>query len=167
LTVTNRWTYLYAFGGTREFQGSDHIDVHVSDGLHLNQCRDDDTNCPKGVDFAAIDFAGHESVIVYLGPNGGEIRSTTAMAEATPFPFGFTATASGFSANSTMACKFIWDGQPDPTAGCFGASSDGYGNVYADVSVPTLDGSGTLTVEITDERHPGLSAIGTYVIPPG
>jgi hypothetical protein len=69
LRTVNGIAGLFAFtaSGDKDWQGTGNAFFFVSDGAAFNQCGDDNTNCPKQVDFEVISFAGNSDVITYLG----------------------------------------------------------------------------------------------------
>jgi len=63
--------YVYTASGSEEWQGTCNAWFAVSNGVHFNQCDDDNTNCPKYVDFRPILFDGNSDILAYIGPYSG------------------------------------------------------------------------------------------------
>jgi hypothetical protein len=89
LRTVNGWVGLYAYtaSGSEEWQGSGNAWFAVSNGVHFNQCGDDNTNCPKYVDFRPIFFDGNSDILAYIGPYSGldsDIRAEPHPLHVTP-----------------------------------------------------------------------------------
>ena len=161
LTTVNRYAYLYAYTASqdKDWQGTGNSWGEVSSGVHFDQCLLDETNCVKWVDFETLDFAGHTTDIVYVGPNAEEIVLATPTIEVISGQAQFYVSGTGFSAAGSVTVAFNYvDDNGDLTTGTFTACTSRYGSFSDIIDVPTLLYSGELAVEVTDVNYPGLTA---------
>jgi hypothetical protein len=164
LTTVNRFAGVYAnsTAGGKDWQGTGNAWFFVSDGVHFNQCGDDNTNCPKQVDFEVIDFGGNSDVITYLGPSAPQINTIPSSIAVTPGAGAFFISGRGFAPGSSVNIIYNYfpssggvttnSGSPNVA---FIDSSGGFTDI---VSVSTLFETGHLDVRASDNNFPELSA---------
>jgi len=180
LRTVNGWIGVYAStaSGSKDWQGTGNAWFAVSNGVHFNQCGDDNTNCPKYVDFKPILFEGHSDILVYMGPFGGlDARGSAAE------QFHFTqpavndmfvmngsvlVTGMGFVPGTTVMVLFDYI-LPD---GSFTSNAllpsftlvdrEGYIDILIPAIIPPHSVAGKLTAQILDFAY-GLSVKKTWI----
>jgi len=162
LTTVNGWVGIYAYtaSGDADWQGQGNAWFQVSDGVHFDQCGEDETNTPKWVDFYGVYF-GHSDIVIYIGPNANEVSSDYPHIAVSVGTAEFFIYGSGFVPGSTVqiSYNYVYDGSitsntGDPST----AQVDGSGNFSDTVGVSTLYYSGNLSVQTVDTNW-GLTAI--------
>jgi hypothetical protein len=164
LRTVNGWAGLYAYtaSGDKDWQGTGNAWFAVSEGVHFNQCGEDETNCPKWVDFEPILFGGNANIITYVGPAARQINSVAPSIAVTPGEGAFFISGSGFVPGSTINVIYNYFPSYGGVTTNSGApavpsvnSSGGFTDI---VSVSTLFYTGQLDVQATDNVFSELSA---------
>jgi hypothetical protein len=161
LTTVNGWVGIYAYtaSGDADWQGTGNAWFAVSDGVHFNQCGEDETNTPKWVDFEGVYF-GWPNIVTYIGPSAGQINANHPQISVSVGSGQFFISGAGFVPGSTVSTIYNYtyngnlttnSGDPDT------ASVDSSGNFSTFISVSTLFYSGNLSVQTVDVNW-GLTA---------
>jgi hypothetical protein len=161
LTKVNGWIGVYAYtaSGDKDWQGTGNAWFRVSDGVHFNQCGEDETNTPKWVDFEGVYF-GWSNIVVYIGPAAKEITATHPQINVVVGSAQFFISGAGFVPGTTVSISYnyVYDGNLTSNTGAPSTVViDSAGNFSTFVGVSTLFYDGNLSVQAVDTNW-GLSA---------
>jgi hypothetical protein len=167
LTTVNRYAGIYAFSASGKFdwQGSGNAWFEVSNGVHFDQCGEDENNTPKWVDFEVVSF-GASNVVAYLSAGVNLNGPITGVATDSPrillhvYMGQFYIYGAGFIPGSTVSIvyNYVSDGSVTTDSGDpYTAVVDAYGQIARYVPVSTLLNPGSLYVQAIDNNW-GLTA---------
>jgi hypothetical protein len=165
LTTINGWIGIYAYtaSGDKSWQGTGNAWFEVTNGGAFNQCGENNSNCPKWVDYYGVTPHGSDFV-TYIGPNANEVSGSAptisiVAGENGVFGPSFYISGAGFIPGSTVTVgwEYVYgDGVAENlTAATENVGSDG---TFSDIiSVYWITYTGTLSVKAVDSAW-GLTA---------
>jgi hypothetical protein len=161
LTTVNKYAGIYAYtaSGSLDWQGNGNAWFAVSNGVHFDQCGEDEDNTSKWVDFEVVSF-GASNVVAYLsiGDFNGPIPTLftdSPRISVDVYNGEFYIYGGGFIPGSTVSIiyNYFSDGRvitdsADPST----AQVNVAGGISGYVLVPTLSNRGNLNVQAIDNN---------------
>jgi hypothetical protein len=152
LTSVNGWVGAYAFTASRDkdWQGTGNAWFKVSNGVHFDQCGENEANCPNWVDFEGM-YLGKPNMIAYFGPNRNEIAGPIAPTISLTLGDGdFYVSGRGFVPGSNVELTWDFDSGEEFTQGTATLPVSSSGTVATIVTSNVLIFEGTLTALAKD-----------------